>query len=144
MHSPCWFAFLAAASPSQGPLDGKTFVMKTGEKGKPASNEDTLVFRDGRFLSEACNPYGFGDAPYQAKDEGEAIRFPRRDAQPHPQDDGLGRSGPGRRPRGDQRLDPQALVLEHPAGVLVPGAAEGRKNANSRAGKTGRKEMNRG
>jgi hypothetical protein len=56
-------------------LDGKTFIAQSGEKGKPASNKDTFVFRDGKFLSEGCNPWGFGDAPYQATDNGAAIRF---------------------------------------------------------------------
>lgn len=69
----------AAASPSGVPamssLDGKTFVAQSGEKGKQASNKDTIVFRDGRFLSEGCSPYGFKDAPYQAVIDGAAIRF---------------------------------------------------------------------
>lgn len=56
-------------------LDGKTFVTQSGEKGKQASNKDTFVFRDGRFLSEGCNPWGFGDAPYRATVDGAAVRF---------------------------------------------------------------------
>ena len=69
----------AVASPSAAPassfLDGKTFVAQSGEKGKQASNKDTIVFRDGRFLSEGCSPFGFKDAPYQATVESTAIRF---------------------------------------------------------------------
>jgi len=74
----------ATASPSTVPtvslLDGKTFVAQSGvaqsgEKGKQASNKDTIVFRDGRFLSEGCSPFGFKDAPYQATVDGDAIRF---------------------------------------------------------------------
>ena len=69
----------ATASPSIAPavnlLDGKSFVTQSGEKGKAASKKDTFVFRDGRFLSESCTPYGFGDAPYQATVEGAAVRF---------------------------------------------------------------------
>ena len=69
----------AAASPSVVPalssLDGRTFVAQSGEKGKQASKKDTFVFRDGRFLSEACTPYGFGDAPYQATVDGATVRF---------------------------------------------------------------------
>lgn len=64
-----------SAAPPASPLDGKTFVTQAGEKGKQASNKDTLVFRDGRFLSEGCNPWGFGDAPYQATVDGDAVRF---------------------------------------------------------------------
>ena len=69
----------ATASPSTAPtvslLDGKTFVAQSGEKGKQASNRDTIVFRDGKFLSEGCSPFGFKDAPYQATLDGAAIRF---------------------------------------------------------------------
>jgi hypothetical protein len=68
-----------AASPSAVPtvslLDGKTFVAQSGEKGKQASKKDTFIFKDGRFLSETCTPYGFGDAPYQATVDGTTIRF---------------------------------------------------------------------
>jgi len=69
----------AAASPSTVPalnlLDGKTFVTQSGEKGKQASSKDSIVFQDGRFLSEGCSPYGFKDAPYQATVDGAGIRF---------------------------------------------------------------------
>jgi hypothetical protein len=34
---------------SQGPLDGKTFVVETGEKGKSGEDKDTLTFKDGNF-----------------------------------------------------------------------------------------------
>lgn len=68
-----------AASPSSVPalssLDGRTFVAQSGEKGKQASSKDTIVFQDGRFLSEGCSPYGFTDAPYQATVDGAGIRF---------------------------------------------------------------------
>lgn len=60
---------------SASSLDGKTFVARTGEKGKQASNKDTIVFRNGRFFSEGCKPYGFGDAPYQATVDGVTVRF---------------------------------------------------------------------
>jgi hypothetical protein len=66
-------------SPSTAPtvslLDGKTFVAKSGEKGKQASSKDTIVFLDGRFLSEGCSPFGFKDAPYQATVDGATVRF---------------------------------------------------------------------
>lgn len=64
-----------SATPASGALDGKTFVTQAGEKGKQAGSKDTFVFRDGRFLSTGCTPYGFGDAPYQATVDGDAIRF---------------------------------------------------------------------
>ena len=72
-------AVAASASPSAipalNPLDGMTFVTQSGEKGKQASNKDTIVFREGRFLSEGCTPFGFKDAPYQATADGATIRF---------------------------------------------------------------------
>jgi hypothetical protein len=63
------------AADSSNLLDGKTFVTQSGEKGKQASNKDTFVFRDGRFLSEGCSPWNFGDASYRATVDGAAIRF---------------------------------------------------------------------
>jgi hypothetical protein len=66
----------------QNLLDGKTFVAQSGEKGKKASNKDTIVFRDGRFLSEGCIQWGFGDAAYEAGIEGDGIRFQTRTVSP--------------------------------------------------------------
>lgn len=64
-----------SAPPVPSALDGKTFVAQSGEKGKQAGSKDTIVFRNGRFLSEGCTPFGFGDAPYRATVDGAAIRF---------------------------------------------------------------------
>jgi len=50
-----WRRGIAKRRPSLEFLDGRTFVTQSGEKGKPASKKDTFVFRDGRFLSEACS-----------------------------------------------------------------------------------------
>jgi hypothetical protein len=58
-----------------GVLDGKTFVVQQGEKGKEAKGEDTLVFKDGKFRSVGCDKYGFGEAPYTATAEGDTIKF---------------------------------------------------------------------
>ena len=58
-----------------GVLDGKTFVIQEGEKGKEAKGEDTLVFQDGKFRSVGCEKYGFGDAPYTTKVQGDTITF---------------------------------------------------------------------
>ncbi len=60
-------ASLSAAPDAMGSLDGKAFVADWGEKGKPAGAEkETIHFDKGRFHSAACDPYGFGDAPYTA------------------------------------------------------------------------------
>jgi hypothetical protein len=70
------------AAKSSNLLDGKTFVAQSGEKGKKASNKDTIVFREGRFLSEGCLPWNFGDAAYKAKIEGDGIRFQAQTVSP--------------------------------------------------------------
>jgi hypothetical protein len=56
-------------------LDGKTFLAKTGEKGKSTHHDDTIIFRDGRFTSEACIQYGFEEKEFTAAVDGEVIRF---------------------------------------------------------------------
>lgn len=58
-----------------GLLDGKTFVVEQGEKGKQAKGTDTLIFRNGTFRSAGCDKYGFGDGAYTATAEGDTIRF---------------------------------------------------------------------
>lgn len=72
----------SGAADSSNLLDGKTFVAQSGEKGKKESNNDTIVFRDGRFLSEACVKWNFGDAAYKATIEGDGIRFQARTVSP--------------------------------------------------------------
>ena len=59
----------------QGPLDGKTFVVETGEKGKSGGDKDTLTFKDGNFHSTGCDRYGFGDGAYTSVVNGDAIQF---------------------------------------------------------------------
>lgn len=56
-------------------LDGKTFAGEMGEAGKDKGDEDELVFKDGKFLSVACQEYGFGDAPYTAAVSGDTTTF---------------------------------------------------------------------
>ena len=58
-----------------GLLDGKTFMVEQGEKGKAAKGTDTITFRNGKFHSAGCDKYGFGDGSYTAKADGDAIRF---------------------------------------------------------------------
>jgi len=59
----------------QGSLDGKTFVVETGEKGKAAADKDTITFRDGNFHSMGCDKYGFGDGAYTSIVNGDVIQF---------------------------------------------------------------------
>jgi hypothetical protein len=60
---------------ASGVLDGKTFVIQEGEKGKEAKGSDTLVFKDGKFRSVGCEKYGFGNGPYTATVQGDTITF---------------------------------------------------------------------
>jgi hypothetical protein len=54
----------AGQAPPPSPLDGKIFAATAGEAGKPSAEKDELIFKDGTFRSVACDPYGFGSAPY--------------------------------------------------------------------------------
>lgn len=63
----------AAASAEM--LDGKVFVGEVGLKGKKAGEKDEIIFRDGKFHSAGCDPYGFGDGTYTATPHGDAVVF---------------------------------------------------------------------
>ncbi|HXZ37335.1 MAG TPA: hypothetical protein VEL68_15035 [Thermodesulfobacteriota bacterium] len=45
-------------------LDGKVFAGELGKKGEKTGDKDDLIFKDGKFVSTACEKYGFGAAPY--------------------------------------------------------------------------------
>jgi hypothetical protein len=62
-------------SAGQGLLDGKTFVVETGEKGKSGGDKDALTFKDGNFRSAGCDQYGFGDGAYTSSVKGDSIQF---------------------------------------------------------------------
>lgn len=70
-----------SASPPGGgpggplPLDGKTFIVRTGEKGKKADHDDYLIFRNGMFVSSGCVEQNFGTSTYSADVDGGGIRF---------------------------------------------------------------------
>ena len=72
------FAAMLAAAPGYaqtGPLDGKSFQGVLIEKGKIRGDADTIVFKDGRFRSTACDQYGFSEAAYTVATEGNVTRF---------------------------------------------------------------------
>ena len=76
----CW-----TASPGHGQggaLDGKTFSGEFGKVSKKKEGNDTFIFKDGRFRSMACDPYGFGDAPYTASVSGDVTTFEAQTASP--------------------------------------------------------------
>ena len=58
-----------------GTLDGKNFIGEVGEKGQQSGMKDEFIFKEGRFRSTACDPYGFGDAAYTTTAEGETAMF---------------------------------------------------------------------
>lgn len=60
---------------ASGVLDGKTFTVETGDKGKGADDKDTLSFSNGKFQSIGCDKYGFGDGAYTTKVQGDSITF---------------------------------------------------------------------
>lgn len=79
--APLWTATVdaaerGAASASWSPLDGKSFngEMLSGE-GKLLTSKEKLVFQNGRFASEACRDFGFGEGPYWLRLEDNKIHF---------------------------------------------------------------------
>jgi hypothetical protein len=56
-------------------LDGRNFQGVFLERGKTSGDADTLIFKDGRFRSTACDRYGYSDAAYKTSKEGDALRF---------------------------------------------------------------------
>ena len=69
------FFFVMAVPAYSGMLDGKIFVGKNGEIGKSDSEDDEIKFENGKFLSVGCAKYGFGDADYTTKVDGEKVFF---------------------------------------------------------------------
>ena len=58
-----------------GKLDGKSFVGEIGKKGEKKGDKDEFIFKDGKFLSTACEAYGFHEAPYTATEKDGVISF---------------------------------------------------------------------
>ena len=69
------FSISRDVSAGQGALDGKTFAVETGEKGKSGGDKDTLTFKDGNFRSAGCDQYGFGDGAYTSSVKGDSTQF---------------------------------------------------------------------
>lgn len=68
-------AALLPAFAGAGGLDGGRFEGVFIERGKTSGDADTLIFKDGRFRSTACDRYGYSDAPYKATAAGEGMQF---------------------------------------------------------------------
>jgi hypothetical protein len=56
-------------------LDGRSFQGVFIERGKTSGDPDTLIFKDGRFRSTACDRYGYSDAAYRTSSAGETVTF---------------------------------------------------------------------
>jgi hypothetical protein len=56
-------------------LDGRSFQGVFIERGKTAGDADTIIFKDGRFRSTACDRYGYSDAPYKTAANGDTVAF---------------------------------------------------------------------
>jgi len=67
-------------------LDGKSFLGQMGQQGSEKGNPDEFIFKEGKFRSIACNPYGFGDAPYTASANEDMMTF---EAETHSPTDGV-------------------------------------------------------
>jgi hypothetical protein len=67
-------AVLPALAETQA-LDGRSFEGVFIQRGKTSGDADTLVFKDGRFRSSACDRYGYSDAAYKIGAAGDATRF---------------------------------------------------------------------
>ena len=69
-------AAVVPSAPAQANgLDGRSFSGVFLERGKTSGDADTLIFKDGRFRSTACDRYGYSDAPYKAMPAGDGTRF---------------------------------------------------------------------
>src|SRR5437867_6143979 len=63
------------ATPPVGVLDGMTFAVEGGQKGKQAMEKDIIKFRKGKLHSEGCDVYGFDKGKYTATKSGDMITF---------------------------------------------------------------------
>ena len=56
-------------------LDGRNFTGIVLECGKTEGDADTIIFRNGRFRSTACDKYDYGEGAYTATMAEGAVRF---------------------------------------------------------------------
>lgn len=68
----CMVSFSTAEA--KGALDGKTFVGEMMDNGKKTDN-CTLSFKNGKFVSKECVKYGFKGSGYSTKGTGATIIF---------------------------------------------------------------------
>ena len=56
-------------------LDGRNFAGIVLECGKTEGDADTIIFKEGRFRSTACDRYEYGDGPYTETVAGDMVSF---------------------------------------------------------------------
>jgi hypothetical protein len=66
---------LVAVPALASPLEGKAFVGETAKKGETKGDPDTFSFKEGKFHSTGCDPYGFKPSPYKVEKAGDAWSF---------------------------------------------------------------------
>lgn len=64
-----------AEAASAGALEGKSFTGQLGKAGETAGDKDQLFFKKGTFLSTACVPFGFHEAPYTVAEKDGVVTF---------------------------------------------------------------------
>jgi hypothetical protein len=67
-------ALCSSVAQAQG-LDGRRFEGVFIERGKTSGDADTLIFKDGRFRSTACDRYGYVEAAYKTVAAGDTVQF---------------------------------------------------------------------
>jgi hypothetical protein len=67
-------AFLALRAAASG-LDGKTFHGEIVDDKGVVRAKDVVSFKDGKFRSVNCERFGFGEAPYWMRVEGDVVHF---------------------------------------------------------------------
>ena len=68
-------SFVVPPSLAAGNLDGRSFQGVFLERGKTSGDADTIIFKDGRFRSTACDQYGYSDAVYKTSAAGDVTTF---------------------------------------------------------------------
>ena len=66
---------VAPAAGGRDLLDGRTFDGIVLECGKTSGDADSLIFKNGRFRSTACDRYEYGDGPYTTVAAGDTVTF---------------------------------------------------------------------
>jgi len=56
-------------------LDGKRFRSRQYNDDGTPRPWDVLLFKDGKFISENCKPYGFVEGPYWVRLAGDGVNF---------------------------------------------------------------------